>query len=211
MAKIPFGILGPFFGKAGTVSGYMWKGIPVMRALRRPTNKPPTPAQVQQRAKFGFTSRFLGGLSSEFIKTGFHELAKGKTEFQCAMSYNIAHAISGTHPDFKIHYELVCVSRGQLPNAVLPEVKMEGDKIRFFWADNTGIGMAAAGNRAMLAAYCPANNEWCSAISDAQRADCSALLPVINVDGSRYQTWLSFVSADGVTADSIYTGEVMVI
>jgi len=207
MAKIPFGILGPFFGKAGTVSGYMWKGMPVMRSLREPTGKPATPAQVQQRAKFGFTSRFLSDLS-DFIKTGFHELAIGKTEFHCAMSYNMAHAISGTYPDFTIHYEQVSVSRGGLPNAV-SEAKKEGDKIRFFWADNTGIGMAAASNRAMLAAYCPDSKAWCYAISDVQRADCSALLPISGITGQRFHTWLSFVSADGVTADSVYTGEVV--
>jgi len=208
MAKIPFGILGPFFGKTGTVSGYSWKGIPVMRALRRESNKPPTEAQLQQRAKFGFTSTFLGGIST-FIKTGFHGLAKGKTEFQCAMSYNMTHAISGARPNFKIHYEQVAVSRGQLPNVVLPEAKTEGSNLHIFWADNSGVGWAAAADKAIVVFYWPDINEWWAVRSDVQRADCTIVVPVANRDNRHFHTWLSFISADGVTADSVYTGELV--
>lgn len=206
MAKIPFGILGPFFGKTGTVSGYTWKGIPVMRALPAESNKQPTEAQLQQRAKFGFTSKFLGGLST-FIKTGFRELAKGRTEFQCAMSYNMAHAIGGAYPDFRIHYAQVAVSRGQLPNVASPEAKTEGSHLRVFWEDNSGVGWAAASDRAIVVLYWPALNVWSYYNPGPQRADCTMVVPVADRENHPFHAWLTFTSKAGAMADSEYIGE----
>ena len=212
MAKIPFGVLGPFFGKVGPVSGYKWKEISVMRSLRGKSNKPPTEAQLQQREKFGFTSKFLKGIS-DLIKIGFGELAIGKTEYQCAMSYNLDNAVSGKRPDFKLHYDKVAVSRGSLPNAVFPEVKAgdNASELRFIWADNSGIGLAAATDHAIAAVYCPAVKRWTfRQAPDAKRADCSALLVVPAFSGQTVHTWLTFVSEAGKASDSVYTGEIVV-
>jgi len=212
MAKIPFGVLGPFFGKAGPISGYTWKGKAVMRSQRKPSNKPPTAAQAQQQNKFGVVSRFLGGIS-DFIKTSFKELAIGKTEFQCAMSYNMANAVSGTNPDFTLHYDRVAVSRGSLPNAVLPEAKARdaAGEIIFTWADNTGIGLAAAADKAIPVLYYPGRNIWTRDIKPAvSRADGSVVLSIPGFSGQAIHTWLTFISEEGKAADSVYTGEVLV-
>ncbi len=212
MAKIPFGILGPFIGKAGPVSGYTWKGKAVVRSQRKPSNKPSTAAQAQQQNKFGFVSAFLGGLS-DFIKTSFKEQAIGKTEFQCAMSYNLANAVSGTNPDFILHYDQVAVSRGSLPNAVLPGAKVgdaTGD-ILFTWADNSGVGMAAAADRAVPVLYFINEKTWVyNSKLNFQRIDSSIIVTNPGWSGRMAHTWLTFISEDGKAADSVYTGAVLV-
>ena len=76
MAKIPFGILGPVIGTMGPVTGKTWKDKATLSSHRNPakTDKNPTPAQLNQREKFGFVSRFLHGLgqaTNPFIAPSF--------------------------------------------------------------------------------------------------------------------------------------------
>ncbi len=213
MAKIPFGILEPVIGTIGPVTGKTWKGKATLSSHRSPakTDKNPTPAQLNQRNKFGFVSKFMNGLGP-LVKMTFKELATGKTEFHCAVSYNVCNAISGAHPDYILHYPLVSVGRGTLPNAVLPEAKAgdaPGD-IRFAWADNTSIGTAAATDRAIAVIYIPGPGYWIyNATPEALRSDGS-LAHTINGYQGTVHTWLTFVTDGGKASDSIYTGEVVV-
>ena len=212
MAKIPFGILGPVIGSMGPVTGKTWKGKATLSAHRREakTDNNPTPAQLNQRTKFGFVSRFLNGLGP-LVKLSFGELAIGKTAFQCAVGYNVSNAVSGTHPDYTLHYNLVSVGRGTLPNAVAAESKAgdaPGD-IRFIWADNTGIGTAAAADKAIAVLYIPGSDRWWyNALPAAKRSDGSFVYNMAPYKG-RVHTWLTFVSASGTASDSVYTGEVV--
>lgn len=214
MAKIPFGILGPVIGSMGPVTGKMWKTQATLSSHRKPakTDKEPTPAQLNQRQKFGFVSKFLGGLD-RLVKKTFRELAASRTEFQCAISYNVCNAVSGAYPDYTLHYDRVSVGRGTLPNAVLPEAK-PGDapgEIRFVWADNTGIGTAASGDTAIAIAYCPDIQRWAyKKEPDAKRADCADALTVPAFNGKAVHTWLVFVSDSEKASDSVYTGEMVI-
>jgi len=208
MAKIPFGILGPVIGTLGPVTGKTWKNKATLSSRRREakTDKNPTPAQLNQREKFGFVSKFLHGASS-LVKTTFKELATGKTEFQCAVSYNVSNAVSGVYPDYTLHYNLVSVGRGTLPNAVLPEAK-PGDtpgEIRFIWADNTGIGTAAATDTAIAVMYLADIKRWARVPHDAKRSDCSMVYRFTSYKGTVH-TWLTFVSDNEKASDSVYTG-----
>ena len=58
MAKIPFGILGPVIGSIGPVTGKTWKGKATLSSHRNEAknDKNPTPAQLNQREKFGFVA-----------------------------------------------------------------------------------------------------------------------------------------------------------
>jgi len=208
MAKIPFGILGPVIGSIGPVTGKTWKGKATLSAHRKEAknDKDPTPAQLNQRNKFGFVSKFLNGLGP-LVKMSFEELARGKTEFQCAVSYNVSNAVSGAHPNYTLHYELVSVGRGNLPNAVLPEAKL-GDtpgEIRFIWADNTGIGTAAATDKAIAVMYLPGIDSWVYTDKEVKRSDCAIVQNFTGIKGTVH-TWLVFVSDNEKASDSVYTG-----
>jgi hypothetical protein len=214
MAKIPFGILGAFIGTVGPVVGSTWKNKSTMRSLRRPSkrDKHPTPDQSKQRSRFGFTSHFMRGLGP-LVKKSFREMAIDKTEFQCALSYNVCNAVSATAGGFMVHYERVSLGRGTLPNALLPEAKTtEGSAdIRFTWADNTGMGTAAATDTAIAVAYSPDIHRWLRLKeTGAQRSDCVSVLSLPGLRGKKVHTWLVFVSENGKASDSVYTGEILV-
>ena len=214
MAKIPMGILGALIGTLGPVTGKKWLDENTLSSRRKQakTDTDPTPNQDNQRTKFGFVSHFHGG-SSDFVKLTFKEVGGKRTAFQRAISYNANNAVSGTKPDFKIHYDRVAVGRGALPNAVLPEAKTgdtPGD-IHYTWADNTGIGTAAANDIAIAVAYCPAYDQWiwCKP-GTATRADGSVSFSVPAFSGKTVHTWLTFATVEGKSSDSIYTGELQV-
>lgn len=46
----------------GKVDFYLWKGIPVARAWPRAGNQPNTPAQVENRQRFGAAAKVTGAL-----------------------------------------------------------------------------------------------------------------------------------------------------
>ena len=212
MAKIPYGILGPIIGSIGPIIGKKWKDKATISAARVPakTDKHPTPAQLNQREKFGFVNNFLHGLGP-LTKMTFVEQAVGKTEFQCAVGHNVSNAVSGQYPHYTLHYDRVSVGRGTLPNAVLPEAK-PGDnpgEILVIWADNTGVGTALATDRAISVACMPGHPGWSSTRKIVtRRSDCSLVHDMGGYRGPVH-TWLVFVSESGKASDSVYTGEVI--
>lgn len=214
MAKIPEGILGALIGSLGPVTGKKWKKKSTLSSHRKraKTDDDPTPRQDNQRSKFGLVSQFHHR-SANLVKMTFGELAEERTEFQCAISYNLHNAVSGVKPNYTLHYDRVMVGRGSLPNAVLPEATAGEDKgaIRFTWADNSGIGSAAAGDMAIAVLYCPDNRQWgwCKP-GMATRADGTVSFSLPHLGGSAVHTWLTFVTDEGKAADSVYTGMVQV-
>ncbi|MBS1564861.1 MAG: hypothetical protein JST39_10750 [Bacteroidetes bacterium] len=215
MAKIPEGILGVLIGSLGPVTGKKWKKLSTLSSKRTAakTDKNPTGAQKVQRSKMGVVSGFHKG-SKNLVKLTFKEPATDITEFQCAISYNMCNAVSYTDDGYVLHYDRTAIGRGTLPNAEFPEVKA-GDKqgdVRFLWADNTGVGQAAADDTAILVVYDPDWGHWIwNREQPVRRADSGAALSLPAYSGKTVHTWLTFVSAAGKSADSIYTGALKVV
>jgi hypothetical protein len=99
------------------------------------------------------------------------------------------------------------VGRGTLPNAMLPEAKTgeaPGD-IRFVWADNSGIGTAAATDKAIAVVYLPAAVHWGYFGTRVNRSDGALVYSLGSYKGTVH-TWLVFISGNGKASDSVYTG-----
>jgi len=209
MAKFPAGVLGPFYGIIGPITGCRWKSINYGRSLPGKSTKRATPKQGQQRTRFGFVSQFLSPLR-DLIKTSFSEYATNMTEYNNAISYTLKNAVSGSYPDFRVHYDQLLVSRGSLPNAMAPSAVAEGNKVHFSWTDNTGVGKAAAGDKTILVAWCPEpqlNNHPVVIIGSAARSEETDTVDLSAVfEGKTVHTWLAFISSEGLTASSVYTG-----
>ena len=75
MAKIYQGLLGPVIGRAGTGVGYLWKGIPCMRAYRSEINYPNTPLQQRERDWFVSMVRFASRATAA-LKLGLRQVAE---------------------------------------------------------------------------------------------------------------------------------------
>lgn len=210
MGTISKGILGGFNGTVGTVIGGTWKGIDYMRSRPAKRTFDPTPAQLEQQAKFATVIRFLDSMIG-VIRIGFKNNAIRMTAFNSAMSYNIKNAIEGDYPAFAINYPMALISRGDLPNALAPAASATGGTINFTWTDNSGTGSALPTDQSMLVAYCPARNASVYTTSGGDRSGGAGSLNAASFVGETVQTWIAFISEDGKNvAGSLFTGEVTV-
>ena len=212
MGTIKKGILGGFSGTVGTVVGGNWTGIDYMRSKgnRRPGNF--SAAQLEQQAKFGLMMKFLRTFGS-LLSITFNDFANGITGPNAALAYNIRNAITGVYPAFTINYSLVMLSRGSLQNASAPAaVAGTAGKINFSWTDNSGTGTAMATDQAILFVYCPATGQTVYINNGAARNTAAQVLDVPGFSGKTVQTWIAFITADGLeVSDSLYTGSVVVV
>ncbi|MCD0487912.1 DUF6266 family protein [Pedobacter sp. MC2016-14] len=162
MGIITNGILGGFRKRTGAVVGAFWRGLDVIRARPRKSEKPPTQEQLDQRVRFAMIIAFLKQIKS-LIQIGYKTSAKVKTQMNIAVSENLKNAVTGVSPDFSIDFENVKYSKGTI---VLP-------------SDLTVT--AVAGAKANLAwGYVPA--------SDDEDYDGSDLITVVvyNVDKEKF-------------------------
>ena len=207
MAKLLNGINGPFSGKVGAVVGYLWKGKAVMRGLPRKRSGGPSPAQIQQHAKFALMHKFLQPLLS-FLNVTYSSVAVQMTGFSKAFSYNVKNAITGSHPELRIDYSKVLVSQGDLQNVLSPEATASTEGIlTFSWVNNSGVGLTNATDQAFVALYCEELNKWVYALNPVARKVGSCTIDATKMKGREVQTYIGFISNDGKDAtDSLYTG-----
>ena len=207
MAKFSQGINGPFYGKVGTVVGYMWKGIPVMRGLPKTRTKPFSSKELNQQAKFRLMNGFLTPLKDLFNVT-FAHLAVQMSAYNKAFSYNIKNATTGFGPDLAIDYNMVLISRGDLPRAESVAASTSSpDMIQFTWSDNSGKGKAKETDKVFVAVFQKELGHWTSELNIATRGLGKCEINIAHFSGKPVHGFIGFISADGKDAsDSQYTG-----
>jgi hypothetical protein len=211
MATITNGILGPFTGKAGPVSGYCRNGKNFMRSKRRKSSSRMTPGRLAQQQKMKVCNEFTHPFSGwKFFNKTFPAYGHSGTGFNRATSAIMNRAITGTYPDTTIDYAQVLISKGPLPAAVNASSVVSTDKnILFRWEDNTGTGTAKANDKVVLVAYFPDVKKAVFSIGAAMRKDGQALLKTTNERREIAETWIGFLSNDEEdAADSVYCGRV---
>ena len=211
MGTINKGILGGFSGTVGTVIGGSWKGIDYMRSQPARRSGTASQPQLEQQAKFSLVVKFLQSMTSLVMVT-FNNYAIKMTGFNSALSYNIKNVITGTYPAYAIDYAKVLVSRGDLPNASGPAAAAAaGSIINFTWNDNSGMGKAAATDRAVLVVYSSTMNLTIYDLEAAQRNAGTASINAATFSGETVEVYIGFMSEDGrEIATSIYLGQVTV-
>lgn len=212
MAKLPGGIFGPFYGKAGNVVGTKWKDLNVLRAAPGKKAKPPTPQQLLQQQRFALMSKVMRGMNN-FLAFSFRAYAINKSGYNCALQYNLRNAITGNASNPEINYPTMLVSRGDLPAATAePARSATTGGIIFSWTDNTGLGIARSDDHAILVCYDPVMNVCVFDRTAACRGNTSGILQIPHFSNTTVHTWLAFVTADSkeIISDSVYTGAVTV-
>lgn len=211
MGTISKGILGGFSGKVGNVIGSNWKGIDYMRSKSSRRNSKPTQPQLEQQLKFALVVRFVQTITG-LVDISFGNFAVRKSGFNSAVSYTLKNAIAGTYPVYSIQYADALVSRGDLPNVLAPAVTVgAAGLVTWSWTDNSGVGIARATDKALLAAYCPAFNQCVYTTGSASRNAITDGLNLAAFSGQDVHTWIGFISEDGQNvASSLYTGMVRV-
>jgi len=211
MARLKQGILGPVSGSVGTIVGSSWKDIDYIRSKSSGHKGEPTQSQLDNQLKFLVIINFISTMN-ELLALTFTKYAVGMSESNAAFSYNFRNAITGISPNYAIDYANTLVSRGDLANATAIAATITNKTIHFTWSDNSGLGMAAGTDKAVLVAYCKNYNLTVYTIGAAVRSTKAAVLDVSNFTGFAVETWIAFLSEDGINAsNSIYTGELMVV
>ena len=210
MAKLPQGILGPVSGSVGTIVGASWKDTDYIRSKSSKPKGDPSPTQLDNQYKFSAVINFVSTMT-ELLNQTFSKYAISMSESNAAFSYNYQNAITGTSPDYSIDYAKALVSRGDLMNASGIAATVTNKTVHFTWTDNSGLGMAAATDKAVLVAYCRNYNLTVYTVGSAVRSIKAGALDVSNFAGFTVETWIAFLNEDGsMASNSIYTGELMV-
>ena len=213
MGRIRKGILGGFSGTVGTVVGASWKGKAYMRSLPLKVRNPRTVLQMEQRAKFALTIKYLRPMTG-LLRIGWKLYAHGQSPFNAAMSYTIANAITGSYPHYAIDPSKVLISRGSLSPALnAVAVPSAGGSISFDWDDNSGSSAAMATDKVLLAVINPAKDEAVFDTCGTTRADTSMSVNLpLNWIGAVVHVYLGIISQDSKeAANSVYLGALTVI
>jgi hypothetical protein len=207
MAILYNGINGPFSGKVGTVVGYKWKNKSVMRGLPSARKGGPSPLQLQQHAKFRLMNAFLNPLVS-LLNLTYNNLAFQMTGYNKAFSYNVKNAIEGVYPEFKIDYNMVLLSRGDLLNVISPFASSTSAGIlKFTWTDNSGKGRAKPTDKIFVAVFNEVENQWKYDLNLAMRSSGTCLIDVSKLSAKQVHSFIGFISVDGKeVTDSAYLG-----
>ncbi len=209
MAKFNAGILTAPTGKVGPIVAANWRGIEVMRAKPRKTNRVPTEKQANQKLKFALVADFLrpfGGLFRDSFGNQSVETGTNK-----AFSYTMKNAVTGESPNYSIDYTKVMVSRGGIPIPELPAVVLNGTQLNFSWRDNSGNGKALATDTAILVVYCPAKSQAVYKTVGFDRKSQAGSLDITAFRGQDIHTYIGFLSAEKQeVSDSVYTGKLTV-
>lgn len=101
---------------------------------------PPTEAQQKQRLKFRLAALFVSRLNELFnIGNLFRKRKDGLTARHIIARAILNEGIVGEYPDFRINYESVALSRGNLESVEYPELKVKTKKrIQVSWESYGG-------------------------------------------------------------------------
>jgi len=150
MAVLKNGANGSFKGKVGSVVGYEWKGISVIRGLPRVNKKrQPSVLELANRQKMSLVQSFLQQ-AIPFLRLGFSLEARMRniSAFNAAMSYNKKNAIKGEYPELSIDFHQVLLAKGDLIKPIDARATLTAAGVKFEW--DAGPWRTNASVRTML-------------------------------------------------------------
>ncbi|GGG98485.1 hypothetical protein GCM10007415_37590 [Parapedobacter pyrenivorans] len=197
MATFKNGVNGSFSGRVGNVIGYQWRGINVMRALPRKSNKPRSEKQLANEMRMKLAMSFLSPLSG-LIAVGYQQAADGlpMTPFNIALSYHKKHAIGGEYPDLYFDYSKAIISTGALTPAEALAAEWTDEGLAVSWHASPQDGNLVNSQNTTII-WCLATNEkWDIRTSGITRGMGRYLFPLPqDVIGADVHVYLAFNKA----------------
>jgi len=199
MAVFKNGPNGSFSGKVGSVVGYKWKGLDVIRGLPRKSKKPRSEARLANEQAMKLIMGALKPLKV-FIRTGFRQAAEplNMTAFNLALSINKKQALKGEYPNLEIDWNKFAVSQGTLPGVEQATASWTDTGLHISWQDNTGVGEAYNTDHLSILIYAPDKDIWVPFLNEAARNAGECSLPATEKwMGAKVEVFLSFISFGG--------------
>jgi hypothetical protein len=203
--------LGGASGKVGSLVFGKWKGKRTVRMKGVRRSKNITEEQEIQRAKFRIASRFINSMTS-LLKITYADRAKQMSGNNAAFAQVISDKITGIYPQLEIDIPNVMVAVGSLmgPGNPVTATPTGNGILTFTWNDNSNVGNAKPGDLAILIAYSDELGATDFVIGPATRNAATGTMNASRLLGKEVHTWLSFISKDKNTANSVYTGKITV-
>jgi len=122
----------------------------------------------------------------------------------------LAHAVTGTYPDYSIDPSKVLISRGNLQSASNAAATAESGNLKLEWDDNSGVGSAKQTDKALIAVLNLEKGEAITETAGKERtAETQTVILPADWSGDEVQAYLGFVSEDGKEiANSVYLGAI---
>lgn len=177
MAILRNGPNGGFSGKVGSVVGYKWKGLDVIRGLPRKSHKPRSEARLANEKKMKLIMDILKPLKL-FIRMGFRHAAEplNMSAFNLALSLNKKNAISGQYPDFEIDWDKLRMSQGDRAGVENLTAERTGDGLRVTWAKEVDSDRGHPEDLISFATYSPSERLWLAFFNHATRGSGECML-----------------------------------
>src|SRR5690606_21573535 len=156
MAIFRNGPNGGFSGKVGSVVGYKWKGLDVIRGLPRKSHKPRSEARLANEQAMKLIMEVLKPLKL-FIRMGFRYAAEplNMTAFNLALSINKKNAIKGQYPDQEIDWGKLQISQGDRTSVHNLTAEWTDDGLRINWEKKADYGNGHSADLLSIATYSP--------------------------------------------------------
>jgi hypothetical protein len=209
------GPLGSMSGKIGNVVVSNWKDIAVgKQAPRKRKKKKKGEPLSDQSARLGAVTHFLSPFS-DHIAIGFKKRSNKNPAFQTAVEYNLAHAVIGEYPDYKIDYKKVAFSKGSLDMAWGTKIELRS-AYEFYvkWEVPETSSIRATGHEQAILMLYAEQKERLVVFGDKmfKRADLEINAKFSEFfHGQTLHAWIFFSSADGkANSRTRYIGSVRV-
>jgi len=212
MAKVPYGITGPFIGRLGNTIGYMLNGVNIIRSIGD-VHGEKTPLQLANHQRMSLISS-LSTAIQEFLKFGFQSVAapgkQGPTNHSISINKEVA--VKGVYPNQETDFTKLIVAQGPIPGPKDPMVKVVDNQLEFHWKADLKSGGADKSDQVMLLAYFPQSKKSIILPSGARRTAEKEILEIPAFDQDTViETYIAFVADDRMNAsNSVYLGQVII-
>ncbi|PTS97368.1 hypothetical protein DBR11_17335 [Pedobacter sp. HMWF019] len=183
-----------------------------MRSLARPSTKPATPAQKNQRLKMSIVSGWLRPLLG-VINIGYQSFSGVLTPMNACVSYHLKNALTGADSVCEMDYSKAIFSRGELLNSTIREIQqMAGCQLLVKW-ENASPSLFCAGNdQANFVFYNPDKQAYLTFENIADRSAKKVSLKMAeSFTGDAIYGWMHFTNtATGMVSTSVYLGQVFI-
>ena len=180
-------------GRFGDIVGRTGKnGEYIISRYQRNVNQPNTQAQLEWRKKAKVAFQGL----APFAQVAFLTLRRvansnGRTYWQELIKKNYAEAVAGTYPNYEINLSKLVISDGPVDLPYSPSATCDGTTLTVTWADNSGMGNAAADDRIGIVAYNDAKRQLVFQDSVGERADRNASMTLPTAwTGDNVDIWI---------------------
>ncbi|RZK48781.1 MAG: hypothetical protein EOO99_08730 [Pedobacter sp.] len=209
MGIINLGLLSPVSGKVGPLVGANFRGLNVLRAKPKKSQKAPSPLQLDQRMRFSLAVTFISAMKS-IVKDYYGNKAGVRSKLNRCVSYHAKEAITGVYPNLAIDFDKVIFTKGELENSNAHMANEVRHKIDINWANNEGTGFSKGSDRTIVVLYNADQKKFVWQLSTVERSVETIQIELPNsYNGDVIHGWISFCSADQqMVATSNYLGSI---